>query len=156
MLNLKCSIWLLDRSKQRALRRRPPSVPFLFRASGKGTDTMTMLSWKIWENWIFHQENGTPGSKWMRVYAKGSGTFDGTDFRLPYFSSLSMVAISVPFPEARNRKGTESGLLWPTLCQCHDISPKVGWKWKWCIGPGPFNWFRFMVWLVPPKVRSSQ
>ena len=29
---------------------------------------------------------------------------------LPYFSSLSMVAVSVPFPEARNRKGTESGL----------------------------------------------
>ena len=29
---------------------------------------------------------------------------------LPYFSSLSMVAVSVPFPEVRNRKGTESGL----------------------------------------------
>ena len=28
----------------------------------------------------------------------------------PYFSSPSMVAISVPFPEAQNRKGTESGL----------------------------------------------
>ena len=28
---------------------------------------------------------------------------------LPYFSSLSMVAISVPFPEVRSRKGTESG-----------------------------------------------
>ena len=30
---------------------------------------------------------------------------------LPYFSSLRGVAISVPFPEVRNRKGTESGLL---------------------------------------------
>ena len=30
---------------------------------------------------------------------------------LPYFSSLSMVAVSVPFPEVRSRKGTESGLL---------------------------------------------
>ena len=30
---------------------------------------------------------------------------------LPYFSSLSIVAISVPFPEARNREGTESGLF---------------------------------------------
>ena len=29
---------------------------------------------------------------------------------LPYFSSLSIVAVSVPFPEVRNRKGTESGL----------------------------------------------
>ena len=29
---------------------------------------------------------------------------------LPYFSSLSMVAVSVPFPEVRSRKGTESGL----------------------------------------------
>ncbi len=28
---------------------------------------------------------------------------------LPYFSSLRGVAISVPFPEVRNRKGTESG-----------------------------------------------
>ena len=32
---------------------------------------------------------------------------------LPYFSSLSMVAVSVPFPEVRNRKGTESGLPSP-------------------------------------------
>ena len=32
---------------------------------------------------------------------------------LPYFSSLRGVAISVPFPEVRNRKGTESGLLAP-------------------------------------------
>ena len=29
---------------------------------------------------------------------------------LPYFSSPSMVAISVSFPEVRNRKDTESGL----------------------------------------------
>ena len=35
---------------------------------------------------------------------------------LPYFSGLSMVAISVPFPEQRNRKGTESGL---DICWCH-------------------------------------
>ena len=28
----------------------------------------------------------------------------------PYFSSLSMVAVSVPFPEVRSRKGTEGGL----------------------------------------------
>ena len=36
--------------------------------------------------------------------------FYGENLILPYFSSLSMVAISVPFPEAQNRKGTESGL----------------------------------------------
>ena len=30
---------------------------------------------------------------------------------LPYFSSLSMVALSVPFPKTQNRKGTESGLI---------------------------------------------
>ena len=29
---------------------------------------------------------------------------------LPYFSSLSMVTVSVPFPEVRSRKETESGL----------------------------------------------
>ena len=29
---------------------------------------------------------------------------------LPYFSGPRGVAISVPFPEVRNRKGTESGL----------------------------------------------
>ena len=34
----------------------------------------------------------------------------GENLILPIFSSLSMVAISVPFPEVRNRKGTESGL----------------------------------------------
>ena len=31
---------------------------------------------------------------------------------LPYFSSPRGVATSVPFPEVRNRKGTESGLLY--------------------------------------------
>ena len=36
--------------------------------------------------------------------------FLGEKSILPYFSSLSMVAISVSFPEVRNRKGTESGL----------------------------------------------
>ena len=30
---------------------------------------------------------------------------------LPYFSGPRGVAISVPFPEVRNRKGAESGLL---------------------------------------------
>ena len=30
---------------------------------------------------------------------------------LPYFSSSRGVAISVPFPEVRNRKGAESGLV---------------------------------------------
>ena len=34
---------------------------------------------------------------------------------ISYFSSLSMVAVSVPFPEVRNRKGTESGLSHPSL-----------------------------------------
>ena len=38
---------------------------------------------------------------------------------LPYFSSLSMVAVSVPFPEVRSRKGTESGLGWPPLVAQH-------------------------------------
>ena len=34
---------------------------------------------------------------------------------LPYFSGPRGVAISVPFPEVRNRKGAESGLLvYPT------------------------------------------
>ena len=36
--------------------------------------------------------------------------FSGEKTILPYFSSLSMVAISVSFPEVRNRKETESGL----------------------------------------------
>ena len=36
--------------------------------------------------------------------------FSGEKTILPYFSSLSMVAISVSFPEVRNRKVTESGL----------------------------------------------
>ena len=40
---------------------------------------------------------------------------------LPYFSSLRGVAISVPFPEVRNRKGTESGLIW-------------GWNWLLKLG----------------------
>ena len=35
---------------------------------------------------------------------------------LPYFSSPRGVAISVPFPEVRNRKGTESGL---SLAELH-------------------------------------
>ena len=38
---------------------------------------------------------------------------------LPYFSSLSMVAVSVPFPEVRNRKGTESGLTQPARRSQH-------------------------------------
>ena len=45
------------------------------------------------------------------------GAFGSMEVHLPseksiffYFSSLSMVAIAVPFPEVRNRKGTESGL----------------------------------------------
>ena len=37
--------------------------------------------------------------------------FHNKNLILPYFSGLIMVAISVPFPEARNRKGTESGLI---------------------------------------------
>ena len=32
---------------------------------------------------------------------------------LPYFSGPRGVAISVPFPEVRNRKGAESGLDYP-------------------------------------------
>ena len=36
--------------------------------------------------------------------------FHSENLILPYFSSLSMVAVSVPFPAARNKKGTESGL----------------------------------------------
>ena len=41
--------------------------------------------------------------------------FHNENLILPYFSSLSMVAISVPFPEARNREGTESGLSQPSV-----------------------------------------
>ena len=41
--------------------------------------------------------------------------FSGEKTILPYFSSLSMVAISVSFPEVRNRKVTESGLNWIEL-----------------------------------------
>ena len=37
--------------------------------------------------------------------------FQGKKSILPYFSSLSIVAISVSFPEVRNRKETESGLV---------------------------------------------
>ena len=35
----------------------------------------------------------------------------GEKLILPYFSGPRGVAISVPFPEVRNRKGTESGLV---------------------------------------------
>ena len=41
---------------------------------------------------------------------------------LPYFSSLSMVAVSVPFPEVRSRKGTESGLVNTTLMAIDPVS----------------------------------
>ena len=39
---------------------------------------------------------------------------------LPYFSSPRGVATSVPFPEVRNRKGTESGLLFHQDISCLD------------------------------------
>ena len=45
---------------------------------------------------------------------------------LPYFSSLSMVAVSVPFPEVRNRKGTESGLFLLQLLLCLDGAVHLG------------------------------
>ena len=41
---------------------------------------------------------------------------------LPYFSGPRGVAISVPFPEVRNRKGAESGLLCSTKAH---IAPTV-------------------------------
>ena len=50
--------------------------------------------------------------------------FYGANLVLPYFSSLSMVAVSVPFPEARNRKGTESGLCMGRNFKCPEM---------WCL-----------------------
>ena len=43
---------------------------------------------------------------------------------LPYFSSPRGVATSVPFPEVRSRKGTESGLGTPAL-MCWDLFPHL-------------------------------
>ena len=73
---------------------RPLSVPFLFRAAGKGTDTATMLrlekygriKFSLWK-WTSTDQNAL---KWMKAYAKGSGTFDGTDFR-SFFRSWQLV-----------------------------------------------------------------
>ena len=46
----------------------------------------------------------------LGVFGSVGTHFPSEKLILPYFSSLSMVAVSVPFPEVRNRKGTESGL----------------------------------------------
>ena len=63
---------------------RPLSVPFLFRSSGKETDTATMLRLEKYGRIEF-----TPGKwtttgqnalKWMSAYARVSGTFDGFNF----------------------------------------------------------------------------
>ena len=64
---------------------RPLSVPFLFRSSGKETDTATMLRLEKYGRIEF-----TPGKwtttgqnalKWMSAYARVSGTFDRFNFR---------------------------------------------------------------------------
>ena len=57
----------------------------------------------------------SPGSLACALIDLGAFWYLGTHLPseksiLPYFSSLSMVAISVSFPEVRNRKETESGL----------------------------------------------
>ena len=46
----------------------------------------------------------------LGVFGSVGTHFPSEKLILSYFSSLSMVAVSVPFPEVRNRKGTESGL----------------------------------------------
>ena len=46
----------------------------------------------------------------LGVFGSVGTHFPSEKLILPYFSSPSMVAVSVPFPEVRNRKGTESGL----------------------------------------------
>ena len=46
----------------------------------------------------------------LGVFRSVGTHFSSEKVILPYFSSPSMVAVSVPFPEARNRKGTDSGL----------------------------------------------
>ena len=48
--------------------------------------------------------------------------FPSVKLILPYFSSLSMVAISVSFPEVRNRKETESGLAHGPFQNCVLVS----------------------------------
>ena len=45
----------------------------------------------------------------LGVFGSVGTHFPSEKLILSYFSSLSMVAVSVPFPEVRNRKGTESG-----------------------------------------------
>ena len=46
----------------------------------------------------------------LGVFGSVGTHFPSEKLIFSYFSSLSMVAVSVPFPEVRNRKGTESGL----------------------------------------------
>ena len=73
---------------------RPLSVHFLFCASGKGTDTATMLRLEKYGEIKFSLWKCTSTDhnaiKWMRAYAKGSGTFGGTYFRL-FFRSWQLV-----------------------------------------------------------------
>ena len=45
---------------------------------------------------------------------------------LPYSSSPRGVVVSVPFPEVRNRKGTESGLIWAESLESLDIMEAGG------------------------------
>ena len=51
----------------------------------------------------------------------------GVNSILPCFSSLSIVAVSVPFPEAQNRKGTESGLVQAGPSWSKNLFKPVGW-----------------------------
>ena len=59
---------------------------------------------------------------------------------LPYFSSLSMVAVSVPFPEARNWKGTESGLIQGST---------------WWTGLNLYYFIQLSVWLTPSLTHEN-
>ena len=89
-----CKNWDNQRSCNSLYPIRPLSVPFLFRASGKGTDMATMLrlekygriKFSLWK-WASTDQNAL---KCMRAYAKGSGTFGGTDFR-SFFRSWQLV-----------------------------------------------------------------
>ena len=77
---------------------------------------------------------------------------------LPYFSSLSMVAVSVPFPEVRSRKGTESGLLQRGDAAAGHIGQQ-GASLPWCHGwrqPSSVPSLSNFSWVYPLSTVSDQ
>ena len=82
---------------------------------------------------------------------------------LPYFSGPRGVAISVPFPEVRSWKGTESGLLhgiqmWNVLQLAINWNPRVGWElylpvWRCCQTQ---SWYGPMKAFVTCFVKSQE